>query len=730
MLEKKRMTYSDLVSMKIDDRKILARKLLAEKTPDDRPRHLAREWGRFEDLPSGDGPDTDGEIAKLLSVMSLRQKVGQMTPDATIEEYVPACLKYNDEPYFAGENLDLEIPGIKFTDGPSGVVMGNSSTCFPVSIARGASWDPELEREIGEAIGKEAKSLGANLFAGVCINLLRHPAWGRSQETYGEDPHLLGIMGSALVRGAQEHVMACVKHFALNSMENARYKVDVEVDERSLREVYLPHFKACVDSGAASVMTAYNKVRGEYCGQNEYLIRKILKDEWGFEGFVISDFVFGIRDGKKAAFAGMDIEMPIPGHYGDNLVDLVERGEVPESIIDEAVARILRMKIRFAARSRENPGAGALPGCPEHAALARRAARESAVLLKNEGSLLPFDASAQKKIAVIGILAVTVNIGDMKGSSRVYPPYVITALDGLRDRVGAGVEVAWSDGEAGPGLDAALAGADAVIVVAGLTSEIEGEYIPHWNSGCGGDRTDLGLRAVDVSMIERISTRSDKVAVILQGGGAIMTSPWDSSVRAILMTWYPGMEGGAALANILYGDCNPSGKLPVTIPRDYGQLPSFDREADRASYGFFHGYFLADREAFPVSWPFGFGLSYTSYEYSDLSVSDHHPGKDDEILVSVQIRNAGSRYGEEIVQIYVGCERSAVLRHVKDLKAFGRIGLQPGQTVVFSRPLRIRDLAYYDESQSRWTVEKTGYRIYAGSSSRPQDLLSTTIAVR
>ncbi len=718
--------------MKIEDRKVLARRLLAEKDPGAGAEHLAREWGRFEDLSAGGGSEeeADREVEKLLSTMSLRQKVGQMTPDTTIEEYVPACIKYNDTPYIAGEDLDLEIPGVKFTDGPSGVVMGNSSTCFPVSIARGASWDPELEREIGEAIGKEAKSLGANLFAGVCVNLLRHPAWGRSQETYGEDPHLLGIMGSALVGGVQKHVMACVKHFALNSMENARYKVDVELDERSLRELYLPHFKACVDSGAAAVMTAYNKFRGEYCGQNEYLIRKILKEEWGFEGFVISDFVFGIRDGKKALLAGMDIEMPIPGHYGDNLVGLVEGGEVPESLVDEAAARILKTKIRFAAKLSGNPADTALPGCPEHAAIARRAALESAVLLKNEGAFLPFDASSQKKIAVVGALAATPNIGDMKGSSRVYPPYVITALDGLRDRVGEGVEVAYSDGEDGVELAAALEGADAVLVIAGLTSDNEGEYIPHWNSGCGGDRTDLGLKATDIAMIEKICAGCDRVAVVLQGGGAIMTSPWETSVRAILMTWYPGMEGGAALAQILYGDYNPSGKLPVTIPRSYGQLPPFDRDAERVQYGFYHGYFLADREAFPVAWHFGFGLSYTSYEYSGLAISDSGPGEDDEIIISVRIRNTGSRFGEEIVQIYVGCERSAVLRHVKDLKAFGRVGIQAGETVDFSCPLRIRDLAYYDEAGKRWIVEKTRYRIYVGSSSRDEDLLSMSMTVR
>jgi beta-glucosidase len=372
-------------------------------------------------------------------------------------------------------------------------------------------------------MGKEARALGANFFGGVCINLLRHPAWGRSQETYGEDPYLLGAMGSALVRGAQRHVMACVKHFALNSIENSRYKVDVAADERSLREVYLPHFRKCVEAGAAAVMTAYNKFRGQHCGENPYLLKSILRDDWGFEGIVISDFTYGIRDGAKAATAGMGIEMPVEAHYGQKLLEACRRGEVEESLIDETVLAILRTKIGFAQRLAGTSYPRSLMASLGHVALAARAARESIVLLKNEGSLLPLKARETRKIAVLGLLAAKPNIGEMKGSSHVYPPYVVTPLEGLRRRAG-GIEIAYAEcgGAEGVGmeqLEAAVSGADAVVAVVGLTSDDEGEYIPYWSSGCGGDRLDLGLKPRDVEMIRRAAALNPRMIVVLQGGG-------------------------------------------------------------------------------------------------------------------------------------------------------------------------------------------------------------------
>ena len=270
--------------------------------------------------------DVDAGARHLLAQMTLDEKIGQMSGDTPmLSGLIGMAHGYNVRPFPAGENRRLGVPALQFTDGPRGVVM-NHSTCFPVAMARGATWDPDLEERVGDAIGVEARSLGANFFAGICINVLRHPAWGRAQETFGEDPFHLGEMGAALVRGAQRHLMACVKHFACNSIEDTRMTVDVRVDERTLREVYLPHFKRCVDEGAAAVMSAYNKVNGEYCGHNRRLLREILKSEWGFDGLVMSDFMWGIHDATAAANSGMDVEMPLRQHYAKKLRALVESG--------------------------------------------------------------------------------------------------------------------------------------------------------------------------------------------------------------------------------------------------------------------------------------------------------------------------------------------------------------------------------------------------------------------
>lgn len=724
----KHLTYKELIAMPITQRKVIAREIVASGALD-RPVWTVGGWGRFEQLPLLGEAAMQQEAARIVATMSLEQKVRQMTPNTTVEHYIPACLKYNDFPYVAGEDAELGIPGTRFTDGPTGIVMGDASTCFPVSMARAATWDPELEQKVGEALGVEARSLGANLFGGVCVNLLRHPSWGRSQETYGEDPVLLGAMGSALVRGVQRHVMACVKHYALNSMENGRYKVNISIDERSLRELYLPHFKACVDAGVAAVMTAYNKVRGTYCGENPYLIRRILKEEWGFKGIVISDFIFGLYDGAGAAKAGLDIEMPIAGHYGENLVAAVRSGLVSEEIIDESAQRILATKLRFSRVTSDSCYATDQVACPEHRALAYEVALKSAVLLKNEGSILPIDRSALNRLVVLGPLADKANIGEMKGSSHVYPPYVITPLAGLRQKLGNGTTVIYREHIQDSQTELAVSQSDAVIVVVGLTSDDEGEYIPHWDSGCGGDRSHLQLKQADVDLVMAAVALNPRTIVVLQGGGAIITYPWDAQVAAILMTWYPGMEGGRALADILFGDFNPCGRLPLTIPRTMDQLPPFDKDEREVTYGYFHGYFLTDRDASVVSYPFGYGLAYTTFSYSSMRISERVLSNVGELHVEVDVANTGASFGEEVVQLYVGCEVSRVLRHKKDLRAFTKIELKAGESrrVVLSVP--VSQLAFWDEAKGGWDIERTSYLAYIGPSSLDRDLLVDTFEI-
>jgi beta-glucosidase len=666
----------------------------------------------------------------LLDQMSLKEKVHQMSGDIPLlRGFIEMAIAYNKRPFPAGGNTRLVIPGIQFSDGPRGVVLQHS-TCFPVSMARGASWDTDLEERVGDAIGVEARSQGANLFGGVCINLLRHPAWGRAQETYGEDPYHLGEMGAALVRGVQNHVMACIKHFAANSIENTRFRVDVQIDERTLREIYLPHFKRCIDEGAASVMSAYNMVNGYHCGHNTHLLRDILKKDWGFEGFVISDFVFGIRNGR-AANAGVDVEMPITIHFGKRLMKLVRKGEVSESVIDEAVLRILRQKIRFAQVGEPvRYATNAIP-TPEHKALAREAAQKSMVLLKNERvadsphPILPVNIAHVKSIAVIGKLANAQNIGD-RGSSMVRPPYVVTLLEGIRTAVPPDCEIIYSNGK-----DIAKAvniarKADAAIIITGYTHKDEGEYMFFK----GGDRDTLTIKPHDEELILRVAAEIPRTIVVLVCGSAIITEAWREKVPAILVAWYPGMEGGNALADVLLGKVCPCAKLPCVFPKSESQLPFFDKRARSIEYGYFHGYRLMDREGHEPAFPFGFGLSYTKYVYENIQLDQEEIGTDGTLRVRVQITNSGNVTGEEVAQLYIGYRDSKVERPLKELKGFSKVHLAPGETKYAEFALAARDLACYDEQHSIWIVEPITYTVYVGPSSRNDKLLSAKFHIR
>ncbi|NLA92650.1 MAG: glycosyl hydrolase, partial [Spirochaetales bacterium] len=684
-------------------------------------------WGRFEELPDLTYPEAIEEAKKIVAQMSLRDKVGQMTPNTTVEQYIPACLKYNDFPYIAGENVEFNLPGSKFTDGPAGVVMGNKSTCFPVSMARGATWDPQLEVRVGEVMGREARALGANLFGGVCVNMLRHPAWGRSQETYGEDPRLLGKMGVAFIEGLQKHVMACVKHYALNSMENMRYKVDVEIDERPLRELYLSQFKACIDSGVAAVMSAYNKFRGAYCGESRLLLTEILREEWGFNGFVVSDFIHGLYDGKRGAEAGLDIEMPICGRYGENLVALVEKGEVDEKYIDAAAIRIISTKIFFSKLGRNKESyPEEIVGSKEHTSLAREVSQKSTVLLKNSENFLPLKREKLKRVVVAGTLAATPNIGEMKGSSRVHPPYIITPLMGLTEGLEEGVAITYKERVDLEQDRQLISEADVVVMVVGLTSNDEGEFIPHWSDGPGGDRPYLGLNKEDLELIDTVAKLTTKTVVVMQGGGMILTHPWDQKVSALLMQWYAGMEGGRALCDLLLGKVNPSAKLPLTIVKEPSQLPYFNKDAQEMTYDYYHGYFLTDSKGYEVSYPFGFGLSYTTYGYSNLSLEESSVKEGGLLKVAVDVENLGEVDGEEVVQLYIGYKESKVERHKKDLREWHKIPLKRGEKKRVTFELSVSDLAYWDGG---FVVEKGNYEALVGPSSREEELLSISFEV-
>lgn len=704
----------------------------------------------------------DARARELLGRLTLDEKIQMMSGDTPFWPGIADMLLgggYANHPWVAGAVPRLGIPGVRFADGPRGVIMDGGTT-FPVSMGRGASFDPGLEERIGDVIGRELRAMGGNFFGGVCINLLRHPAWGRAQETYGEDPIHLGEFGAALVRGVQRHVMACAKHYALNSMENVRHRVNVTVAPRPLHEIYLRHFHRAVEQGVASIMSAYNSVNGEWCGQNEILLTRILKQQWGFAGFVMTDFMFGMRDSKKAALAGQDVEMPFAMIHDQHLKKLVENGEVPTERIDDAALRVLRQQIRFA--QGRDPAEYPLEtvGCEAHRALAREAAEKAIVLLKNDGGLLPL--KKVKKLAVIGELAGIENTGD-GGSSNTRPPYIVTPLEGLLEALEGQADIIYDKGN---DIDRAVKvsrDADAVVVVAGYTHLDEGEFtapdsvadladyfpppsrdeLPVAKSLMaffgptkvegnpvppGGDRRLLTLHPEDESLIQAVAAANPRTVVAMVGGSAIITENWREQVPAILMLWYPGMEGGHAFADILLGKVNPSGKLPCVFAARSEDLPFIDIDAREITYDMWHGYRKLERDGNAPAFPFGFGMSYTTFALDKLRLSTEAPAADGTLTATLDVTNSGPVAGDTVVQAYVSVPASRVERAPKELKAFQRIGLKPGETKTVRMDIPVKDLAYYDET-SGWTVEPARYTLIVGQHSLDDQALQAEFTV-
>lgn len=690
------------------------------------------------------GADPHDEARALVAAMTLDEKRSCLDGDTPFWAGVVDALAggYYQHPYPAAAVPRLGVPGIQFSDGPRGVVVGHC-TAFPVSMARGATFDAALEERIGDAIGKELRAQGATFYGGVCVNLLRHPAWGRAQETYGEDPLHVGEMGAALARGVQRHAMACVKHFACNSMENARFSVDVTADERALHEVYLPHFRRVVDAGVASVMSAYNALNGEWCGQNRPLLTEILRNEWGFDGFVVSDFQFGLRDAVRSVEAGLDIEMPYVQQREQYLPAALADGRLAVAQVDAAAERIVATLLRFAhifeGRSDRN-----VVACDAHRALAREAAQKSIVVLRNDGALLPLDPDRLRRVAVIGRLASVANLGD-GGSSDVHPPSVVTPLDGLRAAL-PDADVGHDDGRDLTRVQALAAGADVAVVVVGYTKHEEGEYIDVSSAAGlthlfppltdpdltarlqeglrqvgssggfspGGDRRALTLGEADEVVIEAAAAANPRTIVVIMGGSAVLMERWRQRVPALLLLWYPGMEGGHALADVLLGRANPGGRLPFAIPVDANHLPQFDQDAAGVTYDLWHGQWKLDRDGNVAAYPFGFGLSYTQFELRDVTVA----GGGTERIVRVIVKNRGARAGGEVVQVYGAVSESRFERPRRRLIGFTRVELEPGTERQVDIGVDLRTLAVREAG--KWVVEPGRYEVtvarYAGDS--------------
>lgn len=670
----------------------------------------------------------------IVDSLTLEEKVSLMSGSMTFEEVRGAIKKktkehYNQFPYPAGGIPEKGIPAVLFCDGPRGVVCGNGkSTCFPVSMLRGAAFDTDLEEEIGAAMAEEVLAYGGNLSAGVCINLPYNPGWGRSQETYGEDSFHLGEMGAALVRGIQKKgVIACVKHFAFNQMENARFKVNVDCTKRTEREVFLPHFKKCIDQGAGAVMSSYNFYKGTMCGHNGYLLNQVLKEEWGFDGFIMSDFVWGVKDTAEAANGGQTMEMCVTKYFGQNLVNAVKEGLVDEDRIDDAALRIVRTLLAF--EDKKEHVRPSVIGCRNHTRLALESAREGITLIKNQNHVLPLDKKSTRQVVVLGRLAQKENTGD-RGSSQVYPPYVVTAVRGIA-AASPKTEVICYEGSNLEHSRRLAEEADAVIFVVGYDFNDEGEYVAEdkkdvYTGAVGGDRRNgLGLHDADRKLIEAAGPANKNSVVVLIGGNMIMLDSWKDSVSSILMGYYPGMEGGTALGEIIYGDVNPSGKLPFVIPEREDQLPAVDWNGTSQYYDYYHGYRKLDKEGIRPAVPYGFGLSYTTFS------ADHIKAWTAGGLVYAccDVKNTGDREGTEVLQMYVGFSQSKVDRPIRTLKGFKRVSLQQSEkrTVIISCP--VDELAWFNEETDAFETEHMEYEIYMGTSSAPEDLLMTTITI-
>jgi beta-glucosidase len=661
----------------------------------------------------------------------------------------------------------LGIPAIKMADGPMGVRswVGSSAltsaanapvkvetTSFPSGVAMAATWDTDLVEREGQAIGQEVKALGRDMILGPTVNINRQPLWGRNFEGYGEDPYLSGKLGVAYIKGVQsEGVIPSVKHFAANNEEYERHRVNATIDERTLHEIYFPAFKAAVEeAGVWNVMSAYNKLNGVHCGENDFLLDTVLKKEFGFKGFVVSDW--GSTYSTAATVnAGMDLEMPggppmekwmtnprtLESGNGDGwlvaekVLAAVKAGDIQEAAIDDNVSRILRVIFLSGIFDHPHAGGGAVD-TPAERAVALAGATEGIVLLKNDGGLLPLDSTKIHSIAVIGPNAVVARTGG-GGSSLVWPKYSIAPLDGIKERAGkASLQVSSALGVGMEGEDAAqdmpdaraqalkaavaaAAHADVAVVVVGRYSKLESE---------GFDVKTMDLPAGQDELIAAVEQANPRTVVVLNTGDPVTMTKWIDNTPALVDMWYGGQEGGHAMAAILFGDANPSGKLPVTLPKRYednpaaANYPGKNLEVHYAE-GIYVGYRYYDTKNVEPQFPFGYGLSYTKYAYSDLKLQKvEFAGQNPVWNLTVSVRNTGARAGAEVLELYVQDGHAKIDRPAHELKGFQRVELQPGETKTVQFALDLAALSYWDPATKAWHADPGTFEIEVGASSR------------
>ncbi|MBO0868670.1 MAG: glycoside hydrolase family 3 C-terminal domain-containing protein [Micromonosporaceae bacterium] len=626
-----------------------------------------------------------------------------------------------------------DLPALMLTDGPHGVrkqvagpdqlaiLVSEPATCFPPAVAMGCTWDPELVHRVGVALGREARAMGVAVLLGPGINLKRTPLGGRNFEYYAEDPLLTGVLAVEWVRGLQSQgVGASLKHFAVNSQETDRMRISADLDQRSLREMYLRAFQRVVQQAQPwTVMCAYNRINGVYASQNHWLLTEVLRDEWGFGGVVVSDWG-AVVDRVAAVRAGLDLAMPGPDEAGDRaLVQAVTAGLLDPAALATAADRVLALIDRTgataqaAATQATATQAGATYDAEAHHALAREVASAAIVLLKNEGDLLPLPQSGAS-IAVIGEYARTPRYQG-GGSSQINPTRLdnalaeITALTSAPVRFAAGYRIGGTvDETLAAQAVAAARESDVAVVFAGTAADTEGL-----------DLQTLDLPADQIALIERVAAANPKTVVVLCNGAVVLTRAWDRAVPALVEGWLLGQAGGGALADVLFGRINPSGRLAETIPVRLADHPSyldFPGEAGHVRYGegIHVGYRGFDAREQEVAYPFGFGLSYTTFGYGQATASIVDGG----IEVRVPVSNTGARDGREVVQVYASLPGSRVRRAVRELKGFASVTIPAGQTVEVGIHIPRSDLAYWDPRLCRWLVEGGAYRLAVGASSR------------
>ncbi|MFK4837612.1 glycoside hydrolase family 3 C-terminal domain-containing protein [Microbacterium sp. ZW T2_14] len=620
------------------------------------------------------------------------------------------------------------VPALMVTDGPHGLRkqreggdhlgIGDSvpATCFPPAVGLGSSWDVELIHRVGEALGTETSIEDVAVLLGPGINIKRSPLCGRNFEYLSEDPIVSGVLGAAIVKGIQSKgVGTSLKHFAANNQENDRMRASSDVDPRPLREIYLRGFQRVVeDAQPWTVMCSYNRINGVYASEDPWLLTQVLRDEWGFEGLVVSDWG-AVNERVPGLAAGMDLEMPSSGGTTDaQIVAAVQDGSLDESVVDVAAGRVLDL-VRKA-----TDGAGAVEGpldVDAHHALAREAAGRSIVLLKNDG-VLPLAKDA--KIAVIGEFAEKPRYQGA-GSSMINPTRLDTALDEIRALAAGEVSYAQgfsnalvvSDDETQALRDEAVAAAsaaDVAVAFLGLPARLESE---------GYDRDDIDLPAGQLALLDAVLAANPNTVVVLSNGG-VVALPFADRVPAILEGWLLGQAGGGATADVLFGEVNPSAKLTETIPARLEDTPAyldFPGEFSHVRYGegLFVGYRWYDARRLEVAFPFGHGLSYTTFSYADAAAA---VDADRDVEVTVEVTNTGDRAGREIVQVYTSLPGSSVQRAPRELKAFASVALEAGESQVVTLTVRRKDLAYWDIRADRWVVEGGDYRVEVGASSR------------